>query len=78
MQYFASGMIEDQKDIQHLEAQRGDGEQSIAHEQSRWFRRNGSQLVEGDRGFLGFTMYLRTEALRKAWIAFFGGTGVHL
>ena len=31
----------------------------IAQETSRWFRRNGSQVGEGDRGFLGFTIYLR-------------------
>ena len=39
---------------------------SIAQEQSRWFRRNGSQVVEGGRGFLGFTMHLRMVSAQGA------------
>ena len=32
---------------------------SMAHETSRWLRRNGSQVVDFSRGFLGVVMYLR-------------------
>ena len=32
---------------------------SMVHETSRWLRKKGSQVVDGSRGFVGLTMYLR-------------------
>ena len=39
---------------------------SVAPETFRWFRRNGSPVVDGSRGFLGFTMCLRAVSSHGA------------